>query len=198
MAIKMPILISPKVKIKGIRRGVVTIDTRIIKKNMIMIGMDTGSACLPNNGATHLYLSGKNSKIIFKGSCIISNGTGIRIDNCHLSIGNNFYCNSGCYFKLTEDTVIGNDCMFGWNITLSTSDGHNVIKGNKHISMQGPINIDDHVWVCSNSTLTKNSYIPRGSIVSQYSLVNKEFSGTNLLIGGIPARIISQDTQWHR
>ena len=139
--------------------GGVTIDTRIIKKDMIMIGMDTGSACLPNNVATHLYLSGNNSKIIFKGSCIISNGTGIRIDNCHLSIGNNFYCNSGCFLKLTEDTDIGNDCMFGWNITLSTSDGHNVIKGNKHISMQGPINIDDHVWVCSNSTLTKNSYI---------------------------------------
>lgn len=88
--------------------------------------------------------------------------------------------------------------MFGWNITLSTSDGHNVIKGNNHVSMQGQINIDEHVWICSNSTLTKNSYIPKGSIVSQYSLVNKKFSGTNLLIGGIPARIISEDIQWQR
>ena len=47
-----------------------------------------------------------------------------------------------------------------------------------------------------NATISKNVTIGNNCVISQLSLLTKEFPIDNLLIGGIPAKIIKTEISW--
>lgn len=54
----------------------------------------------------------------------------------------------------------------------------------------GPIVIEEDVWIGANCTITDNVRIGRGAIVGANSLVNKNID-PYAIVGGVPARFIS-------
>jgi len=191
-----PILISPKVRIGHIPRGSIKI-RQPLRKYMIQIGLHSGSEGLPCHSNGFLSI-GVGGVVAFGGSAIISEGCGIRVDSGVLTIGSQFYCNKNCFIRITCNANIGNDCMFGWNVKLNTTDGHPVIFNGKEKQSEGSITIGNHVWIGSDTAVTKNAQIPDDSLICQNSLVNKKFTCKNSLIGGIPAKIIADGYNWVR
>ena len=192
----IPILISPKVKITDMALGRIKIMGNA-RPYQITIGLETGSCGYPKMGHGSVTVK-PMGKIIFMGRGIISEGTGLRVDKGTLKIGDEFYCNNNCFIRITQDTNIGSDVIFGWNVVLNTSDGHKVLKSKVPKTDEGTIIIGNHVWVAADVTICKGSVIPDGCIVSQKSLVNKAFTNNNTLLGGIPAKEISPDYNWER
>lgn len=138
------------------------------------------------------------SKIHFHGLTVISEGTVLRCDkNAYIEFGDNFYCNCNCYIRSTNKISFGRDCLLGWNVMLNTSDGHKVCHNGKQVQKEAPIIIGEHVWITSHCKFCKGTSIPNNCIVAQGAVVTKAFAEENSLIGGIPAKIISQDIQWH-
>lgn len=145
---------------------------------------------------TCIYL-GNNSKIVFRGYVVIAQGTVLRCDNnSEISIGDNFYCNSNCYIRSTKLITFGNNCSLGWNVMMNTSDGHKVWHDGEKVEMDGPITIGNHVWLTSNCSVLKNVVIPDDCIIANNALVNKSFTQSHCLIGGLPARIIKTNVDW--
>ena len=95
---------------------------------------------------------------------------------------------------------IGDDCMFAYNDTIQMGDGHAIYsKTNKHpINNNKDIIIGNHVWVAADALILKGAKISDNSIVGIKSVVTKSFAETNVILAGVPAKIVKTDISWTR
>lgn len=143
---------------------------------------------------------GNNSKFQINGDFIV--GQGVRFclasDSVLVIGGREKESDSG----ITADTLvmvykkieIGKDFVCAWNIFISDSDWHQISGQNP----QANIIIGDHVWIANSNNILKGSIIGKNCIVASNSkIVNKVFPD-NVLIGGIPPKILKTNIVWSR
>ena len=110
--------------------------------------------------------------------------------------GASFYIyGNNAYFE------VGEDCMFSTGIIVMTSDGHKLIEKstNKVLNSENnTVKIGKHVWVCRGATICKGVTIPNNCTIGTRALVTKSFEEENLVIAGIPAKIVKRDVIWDR
>ncbi len=117
-----------------------------------------------------------------------------------LYIGEQFNMVSGNLIVLGGIKLhIGKNCMFSSAINIMSWDGHNVIDLNTQEIINKPqnITIGNKVWLGRNSTVLKGSKISDNSIVSFGAIVTSEFDETNVILGGVPAKIIKKGIDWN-
>ena len=89
--------------------------------------------------------------------------------------------------------------MFSWGINIMIGDGHQIIDKQTTQNLKNDIcRTEDHVWICHNSFLSKNCYIPRGCIVGANSVVTKKFTKESCVIAGNPAKVVKENIEWLR
>ena len=131
--------------------------------------------------------------------CVIGQGTTIRCDkNAVIEFGKNFYCNKNCHIRSAERIKFGNECSLGWNVQIITDDGHSILHDGKAVQRVGSIDIGNHVWLTSNTIVTKNVKIADGCIVAQGAVVAKSISAPKVLVGGVPAKVIKSNIAWSK
>lgn len=171
---------------------------------------------------SRVLINGKNNKITIGKNCKIKENTYIEIvgDNCSIDIGDNVYIRGvnislcpnnnhlvigggsfisyGCVIGVSEETTItiGKELMCSSDVMIRSSDGHLVTKDGIQINKGKDVVIEDHVWLNPSSTILKGAYIPRNSIVSSYTLVNKKYDEPNVLLAGQPAEIKKRGINW--
>jgi acetyltransferase-like isoleucine patch superfamily enzyme len=141
-----------------------------------------------------------NSKLEINGDFTV--GQGVRFflaSNSTLTIGGKYKeSESG----MTSDTLvmvyknveIGKDFLCAWNIFISDSDWHK-IAGQNH---QADVVIGDHVWIANSNNILKGTIIGKNCIVASNSkTINKVFPD-NVLIGGIPPKILKWNIEWNQ
>ncbi len=159
-----------------------------------------------NNVVIHL---GNNCKVLFgKSAHRIKNlFINMRADNCMLMIGKDFSIESGKIDYHGEPNLkieIGDDCLFGSNIEIDPSDGHTIYDCVSRQQLNKPQNIfiGNHVWLCRNVSVLKGAIISNNSVVGKNSVVTSKFNTSNVIIAGIPAKIIQsekyQNINWSR
>ena len=144
-----------------------------------------------------------NSRIIIAPSQYEHRDFKIRgMTNCTLDVGKDFYVNGQLFIEFTDNTSvhIGEDCMFSYDITIRTGDGHKIksLKSGEYINPNQNVIIGNHVWVACKTTILKGAVISDNSIVAACSLVNKKFYEKNVILAGTPAQIKKYDIQWER
>ena len=113
-------------------------------------------------------------------------------------LGKNFYCNKNCHIRSAERIKIGDECSLGWNVQINTDDGHSILHDGKAVKPVGSIDIGNHVWLTSNTIVTKNVKISDGCIVAQGAVVAKSISAPKVLVGGVPAKVIKSNIAWSK
>lgn len=63
-------------------------------------------------------------------------------------------------------------------------DGHVVIHSGLECTSYENIFIGDNVWLASEYTILKGSYLKGNTIMATHGLVSKKFNQENILIGG--------------
>ena len=195
-AIKMPVLVSYKTKLKGIKKNKIIIDAPI-KFGLIRIGFGGIDAIIENNCS--FFRIDDTGKVIFKGKCLFSSGVSLRMSNdSTLTFGDNFSANKNFTIFCDDITIIGNDVLVGWNVNIRSSDGHHiydtVTKLNNPIVK--PVTIGNHVWIASNVDILKGSEIADDCIIAYRSCVLSKFTTPNCIIGGYPAKILRENVNW--
>jgi acetyltransferase-like isoleucine patch superfamily enzyme len=136
-------------------------------------------------------------RLIVSENVQMARGTRIIIGNQGvMQIGEHFWCNGDCFFNCTTKISIGDNNMYGWNISFNTTDGHHVYDNGVMKPMEGDITISNHVWIASNCHIAKNTFIADDCVVAQQSLVGKRFEQPKCLIGGIPAKLLKDNITW--
>lgn len=96
--------------------------------------------------------------------------------------------------------TIGDDCMFAYNDIIQMGDGHAIYSKNskKPINDNKDIIIGNHVWVAADALILKGAKVSDNSIVGIKSVVTKSFDDTNVILAGIPAKVVKTDISWTR
>ena len=125
-------------------------------------------------------------------------------DNSQTLVGKNFSCLQTSIVNSKEPygvIRIGEDCMFSNDIHIRYSDAHTIYDEKTKEVLNRPIRpveIGNHVWVCNGVSILKNSKISDNSVVGKSTVVTKSFDKSNVILEGVPAKIIKENINWDR
>ncbi len=93
---------------------------------------------------------------------------------------------------------IGDKCLFSWGVEIRTGDHHVIYKrgSKKVLNPSQDVKIGRHVWAGSNVLILKGCHLADDSVVGANSVVTKKFTQTNVVVAGVPAKIIKKDVDW--
>ena len=175
------------IRFKG-KNSIIELETPLPKfKNCII---KVGSNCKIRICSSNYHI--KNLKIL------------ATADNVKCFIGRNFSLTDGCSILLHKENNlfvnIGEDCMFGSNILLRTSDVHSIVDNDTKevLNYGGSIDIGNHCWLASNVTIMKKVNIATNCVIGANSLITKDCSDCNTVYAGIPAKKVKNNINWCR
>ena len=150
---------------------------------------------------SNIILKGDNITLHF-GKNIELTGTIISLfQNTSLFIDKNSTLGNG-EITIAEDNSIhiGKDCMFAHGYEIRTSDMHPIysLDSGERINLGQDIVIGNHVWLGKNVTILKGIIISDNSVVGINSIVTKKFLEKNIVISGIPTKVLKRDIVWGR
>lgn len=154
-----------------------------------------------------IKINGNNNHVVIKPtkSCIYSIKVMNMKDNNKLYIGENFYQTGLLKIDYTclsnMSVIIGDNCMFGQNISFMLSDWHKIydLESGKRLNIpRNGISIGDNVWIARNVEILKNVSIPNNTVIATGSIVTKSFDKEHTILGGVPAKIIKQNVFWKK
>ena len=99
-----------------------------------------------------------------------------------------------------SDILIGKECLFAAGIVFRTGDYHTILDVNTGAVLNHNKNIciGNHVWIADACMLLKGAAVADNTIIGARSLVNKPFEQTNVIIAGVPARVVKENVNWDR
>ena len=111
-------------------------------------------------------------------------------------VGRNSHINHNCCVWAGEraKVVLGDDVLMGPGVCLFAVN-HGIAKGRPMMwqeRTEADILIGDDVWLGANSVVTAGTRIANGVIVAAGAVVTKDVTEENVIVGGIPARIIGR------
>lgn len=111
---------------------------------------------------------------------------------CHTHFGNHVYANFNLTLVDDGDIFVGDNVMFGPNVTLATA-GHPVEPERRRLGMQFniPIHIGNNVWIGAGSIILPGVTIGDNTIIGAGSVVTKDIPAGVVAVGN-PCRILRE------
>ena len=125
-------------------------------------------------------------------------------NDCKCYLGSDFSCQNKCSLLLNKEAnkkiTIGDNCMFGSNVYIRTTDSHPIYdkETNELINSGGDVIIGNNVWLGMNVTVLKNTKIADGCVVATGSIVTKDCAIFDSIYAGTPAKLIKENVKWAR
>ncbi|MEG2310843.1 MAG: sugar O-acetyltransferase [Clostridia bacterium] len=113
----------------------------------------------------------------------------------NIQIGDNFYANYNCTILDCAKVKIGNNVMFGPNVSIYTATHpiHYELR-NKGLEYALSITIEDNVWIGGNVVILPNVSIGKNSVIGAGSIVTSNIAPNSVAVGN-PAKIIREITK---
>lgn len=157
---------------------------------------------------------GEDSIVYIGDNCILGS-VAIRSIAIHKQltfIGNNVTATGKCVFYSGDGTggggttlpalVVGDDCMFAWDITVRNTDAHPIYNRTSGEQVNEPskgiVCIEPHVWVGQNVSILKDVTVGACSIVGLGSTVTNDIPRFSRAVG-VPAKYkVDPNIFWSR
>ena len=93
--------------------------------------------------------------------------------------------------------TIGIGCLFGSDCVIAASDVHHIIHADtgERLNPADDITIEDHVWCGPRVAILRGSRIAHDSVIGFGSVVTGIFP-PNVVVAGVPARIVKERVTW--
>jgi acetyltransferase-like isoleucine patch superfamily enzyme len=186
---KLPVFFYGSVKFTSIT-GEIQIDGKI-QKGMIGFGQpyELNSA---HKGIAEIFILGKltfKGKFQFGKDCFVFVG-----ENAVCELGNMASMASGGKIICTEKIVLGDYARFGSEAQIIDTNFHDLVdtQTGEKLQKSSPIVIGNYNFVSSRVSIMKGTQTPNFCTIASNSLCTKDYKtlGENILIGGVPARLI--------
>jgi len=149
-----------------------------------------------------ISIFGDNNVLIISEGCIIKKAKfWIEDNNNEIFRGKDTTIENNTEFAAIEGCkiLIADDCMFSSDITIRTGDSHSILNMEGiRINTSKDIVIGTHVWIGNKAVITKGAKILNNSIIGSGALVNHVFESSNIILAGVPAKIIKEKINWKR
>ena len=116
----------------------------------------------------------------------------------NIEVGDNFMSNYNCVILDVAKVRIGDNVMFGPNVTITTA-GHPVhpLSRNSGYEYGIEISIGDNVWIGANVVVNPGVRIGSNSVIGSGSVVTKDIP-ENVIAVGNPCRVLREITDKDR
>ena len=116
----------------------------------------------------------------------------------HIEIGEGFYANTGCVMLDVGRITIGDNVLFGPNVSLYTA-GHPIHPESRKSGYEYgiPIKIGDNVWIGGSRVILPGVTIGNNVVIGAGSVVTKDIPD-NVCAAGNPCRVIREITEEDR
>jgi acetyltransferase-like isoleucine patch superfamily enzyme len=108
----------------------------------------------------------------------------------HTKIGKKVFINFDCTFLDLGGITIEDNVLLAPKVSL-LSEGHPLSRENRHSLTVGHIHIKKNAWIGANATILQGVTVGENSVVAAGAVVSKDVPD-NVIVGGIPARIIKE------
>ena len=107
-----------------------------------------------------------------------------------LTLGEGSFSNAKCFFDLSEDIIIGDNCAIGMSVTFITSS-HEIGNKDKRGGMgkSRKIVIGNGCWIGANVSILPGVTIGEGVVIGTGAVVIKDCE-PNCVYAGVPAKIV--------
>lgn len=190
-AILFPILISRKTRINKLK-GKIILNNKI-KTGKILIGF--GDVPVFDRIKSRTVWNVDGGIVTFDGRCVLGHGSKIGCSG-KLFFGSNFQITAETLIICRKEIVFGENVLISWNCQIMDTDFHKIIENENIVNEDRKIYIGNHIWIGSSSIILKGTSLPDNSVVAAGSVVTREFGESDILIGGVPAKIIKKGITW--
>ncbi|CAC9976857.1 MULTISPECIES: acyltransferase [Flavobacterium] len=192
IAKKLPVFFYNKVTFTSIR-GEIIIEGKI-KKGMIGFGQPY-EINTRHKGIAEINITGK---MVFKGHAQFGKDYFVFIgENGYCEFGNMAAMASNAKLICIEKIVLGNYVQLGADSQIIDTNFHDMIDTNtgEKRKKTGPVFIGNYNFSGSRISIMKNTKTPDFCTIATNSFCNKDYIswGNNILIGGIPAKLIREN-----
>lgn len=116
---------------------------------------------------------------------------------CNMEIGENFYANYNLTVLDCCKITIGDDVLFGPNVTIAAA-GHPIHPESRKKYEYGiPVTIGNNVWIGANVVICPDVTIGDGSVIGAGSVVTRDIP-PNVVAFGNPCRVYREITEEDR
>ena len=146
------------------------------------------------------YICGNNNVIRIGSNCFAKNAQ-FHIEDCNNSIvvgDKTAFCGK-IHLAAIEGTKIeiGNNCLLSSEIVFRTGDSHSLLNmDGERINPSQDIVIGNKVWIGHKVMINKGVAIADDSMIGSGAIVTKKFTQQNVVIAGVPAKIIKENITW--
>lgn len=106
----------------------------------------------------------------------------------NIRLGERVFINSGCRFQDQGGIVIGDDCLIGHNVVLTTLN-HALDPAHRGDMHPAPVVIGSNVWLGANVTVLPGVTIGDDAVVGAASVVTRDVPAGAVVVGS-PARVV--------
>lgn len=99
-----------------------------------------------------------------------------------------YFASPHLYVQATNGIIVGNNLRVGPGVRIISAD-HDLLDYDKHISVDA-IQMGDDCWLGANVIILPGVKLGNHVVVAAGAVVPKSFNEDNILIGGVPAKII--------
>lgn len=138
------------------------------------------------------------ARLIIDGDSRINYGSTVHVGNDAVVKIGSLTTNVGLNMQCHEKIAIGEDCMFGRNVTVFDSSFHPT--GSTEDSMQtnvSEVNIGNHVWVGAGAFIMQGSRLDDGCIVGAGAYIRGQFRPATMIMAAND-KPVSLGTMWAR
>ena len=152
-----------------------------------------------NHKRIKIGIDGNNNNIVIDADTYIRNLEIIVQGNNHLvHISKRVEIGGASMVCCGENSKIylGKDCLLASNINIKSCDGHSIYQDGVVINNSNEIYIGHNVWIAQDVNILKGVKIGNDSVVGINSLVTSNNFPSNVILGGVPAKIIKHNITW--
>ena len=121
-------------------------------------------------------------------------------DDNRIQIGSHTSLCGKAHLATIESTKIsiGDNCLLSSELHFRTGDSHSIVNmEGERINPSKDIVIEDHVWVGTRVTCLKGVHVAKDTIIAATTTLCKEYNTPNVIIAGIPGKVIKTDVNWN-
>lgn len=111
---------------------------------------------------------------------------------CNIYVGEGFYANFGCVILDVAEVRIGKNCMLAPHVGIyAATHPLDPVLRNSGRELGKPVTIGDNCWIGGMAVINPGVTLGDNVVVASGAVVTKSF-GSNVVIGGNPARILKE------
>jgi acetyltransferase-like isoleucine patch superfamily enzyme len=186
-AIRLPLLVSPKVGLYDLR-GDVTIRGPI-RPAMILIGFGELGAFDFRRSRAVWQVAGR---VVFEGPVRLGHGFKLTVaETGTVTFGAEFLGIIESQVICRESISFGPGSAVGWSTMIIDTDFHELIPDHgPPAPPNAPIEIGEGAWIGARSTIMKGVRIPHDTVVAAGSVVARPIEDPNTVVAGNPAKTV--------